>query len=101
MQGAFFNVLFISYLLSPRFSHRFVGYLEEEAVKTYTAMLEDIDSPNGVLREWSTIQAPIECRDYYELDKDATLRDLILCIRADEASHRGTNHYLASANQHA
>lgn len=30
----------ISYLLSPKFCHRFVGYLEEEAVKTYTKCLE-------------------------------------------------------------
>ncbi len=62
-------------------------------------MLFDIDSPNGVLNEWAKIQVPIECRDYYSLDETATLRDLILCIRADEAYHRGTNHYLASANQ--
>jgi len=26
-------------VLNPKFSHRFVGYLEEEAVKTYTTML--------------------------------------------------------------
>ena len=30
----------ISYLISPRFCHRFVGYLEEEAVKTYTKCLQ-------------------------------------------------------------
>ena len=28
------------YPFSPRFCHRFVGYLEEEAVKTYTLCLE-------------------------------------------------------------
>ena len=33
-QGVFFNAIFVSYLLSPRFIHRFVGYLEEEAVHT-------------------------------------------------------------------
>lgn len=27
-QGVFMNVFFISYLLNPTFSHRFVGYLE-------------------------------------------------------------------------
>ena len=27
-------------MISPRFCHRFVGYLEEEAVKTYTHCLE-------------------------------------------------------------
>ena len=30
----------VSYLLSPKFCHRFVGYLEEEAVKTYTQCLK-------------------------------------------------------------
>ena len=30
----------IWYMVSPRFCHRFVGYLEEEAVKTYTKCLE-------------------------------------------------------------
>ena len=33
-------MFWIAYLLSPRFCHRFVGYLEEEAVKTYTNCLE-------------------------------------------------------------
>ena len=32
----------VSYLLSPKFCHRFVGYLEEEAVKTYTQCLKVI-----------------------------------------------------------
>ncbi|KAL9968463.1 hypothetical protein ACROYT_G026840 [Oculina patagonica] len=39
-QGVFVNFFFIAYLLSPRFCHRFVGYLEEEAVKTYTYCLK-------------------------------------------------------------
>lgn len=38
--GVFVNFFFIAYLLSPRFCHRFVGYLEEEAVKTYTYCLK-------------------------------------------------------------
>ena len=28
-QAVFFNLYFLSYLLSPRFCHKFVGYLEE------------------------------------------------------------------------
>lgn len=47
LQGTFFNFFWVSYLLNPKFSHRFVGYLEYEAVKTYTAMLADIDSSTG------------------------------------------------------
>jgi hypothetical protein len=35
-QGVMFNLLFVAYLLSPKFCHSLVGYLEEEAVKTYT-----------------------------------------------------------------
>jgi len=31
------------YIISSKTAHRFVGYLEEEAVKTYTHCLEDID----------------------------------------------------------
>lgn len=34
-QGIFFNVFFVSYLVSPHVCHRFVGYIEEEAVITY------------------------------------------------------------------
>jgi hypothetical protein len=29
--------------------------------------------------------------DYWRLPKEATFRDLILCIRADEATHREVN----------
>lgn len=35
-QGVFFNLMFTAYLLSPKYCHSLVGYLEEEAVKTYT-----------------------------------------------------------------
>jgi hypothetical protein len=31
-------------------------------------------------------------RDYYELPEDATMRDLILSVRADESIHRDINH---------
>jgi hypothetical protein len=43
-QGAFFNAYFIAYLLWPKACHSFVGYLEEEAVHTYTRALADIDA---------------------------------------------------------
>lgn len=33
-QGLMYNVLFLSYLVSPRTVHRFVGALEEEATRT-------------------------------------------------------------------
>ena len=55
-QGVFFNGFFISYLIAPRICHRFVGYLEEEAVITYTRVLADIDA--GKLPMFSKMQAP-------------------------------------------
>ena len=49
-QGIFFNLYFVAYLLSPQFCHKFVGYLEQEAVHTYTMLLEEIDKGN--LKKW-------------------------------------------------
>ena len=49
-QGIFFNAYFLMYLISPASCHRFVGYLEEEAVHTYTVMLESLDQ--GRLKHW-------------------------------------------------
>ena len=101
-QGIFFNIHFMTYLLSPRFMHRFVGYLEEEAVHTYTVMLKDIDREGGPLNEWRTKPAPLEMAQYYNLPTEtidgkppATYRDIILCIRADELGHREYNHLFA------
>ena len=39
-QAIFWNFYFICYFFAPKFSHRFVGYLEEEAVHTYGQFLK-------------------------------------------------------------
>ena len=52
MQGVFFNAYFLAYNISPKSCHAFVGYLEEEAVKTYTHAIHDLDT--GRLPEWAT-----------------------------------------------
>lgn len=93
-QGVFVNCFFLAYILSPRFCHRFVGYLEEEAVKTYTYCLKCID--NGTLPVWSTRPAPSLAINYWKLKEDAVMRDVILAVRADEAHHRVVNHTLSS-----
>ena len=91
-QGVFFNLYFLAYLISPRFCHRFVGYLEEEAVHTYTKALEHID--NGDLLLWKNMKAPPAAVDYYGLNpKTASMRDVICSVRADEAVHRCVNHH--------
>ena len=57
-QGVFFNAFFFTYLISPRTCHRFVGYLEEEAVRTYTHAINDIDSGGTDARQWAKERAP-------------------------------------------
>lgn len=84
------------YLIAPRYCHRFVGYLEEEAVHTYTVFLKQLDE--GKLPEWSNMKAHDKAIEYYNLDKDAKFRDVILSIRADEAIHREVNHHFAGLN---
>lgn len=92
-QGLFMNMYFVSYLIAPITCHRFVGYLEEQAVKTYTHFLHDID--HGTMKEWGSSLCTLEARQYWQLGEGATWRDVVLAIRADEAVHRDFNHYLA------
>ncbi|MEM1105072.1 MAG: alternative oxidase [Pseudomonadota bacterium] len=91
-QAIFYNFYFFFYLFFPRVAHRFVAYLEEEAVVSYTSYLEAIDS--GALEN---VDAPQLAIDYWKLDPDATLRDVVIAVRADEAAHRDTNHAFADA----
>ena len=80
-------------MFSPSFCHRFSGYLEEEAIFNYTIFLRQLDA--GKLPKFQNMPAPQLGIDYYNLPEDAKLRDLVLCIRADEAMHREFNHYFA------
>ncbi len=98
-QGVFFNGMFISYLISPKLCHRFVGYLEEEAVHTYTRCLDELD--RGLLPKWSdpSFQIPDIAIKYWDIPEGKrTMKDLVLYIRADEAVHRGVNHTLSNLN---
>ncbi|KAG9042003.1 hypothetical protein FS837_011456 [Tulasnella sp. UAMH 9824] len=96
-QGVFYNAFFLAYLTSPKTAHRFVGCLEEEAVYTYTLLIEDIKA--GRLPEWENMPAPQIAIDYWRLPKDAMMLEVIQAIRADEATHRFVNHSLANLNQ--
>mmetsp|Transcript_32745 Transcript_32745/g.23673 ORF Transcript_32745/g.23673 Transcript_32745/m.23673 type:complete len:108 (-) Transcript_32745:286-609(-) len=93
------NAYFFAYLVCPKLCHRFVGFLEEEAVYTYSVILNQIDA--GTLPYWSKMKAPEEAREYYSLKDDASMRDMILAIRADEACHRDVNHHFADIPQWA
>lgn len=91
-QGVFFNLYFLLYLLAPKTAHRVVGYLEEEAVVSYTQYLEQVDK--GAVEN---VPAPQMAIEYWNLSPNARLRDLILVVRADEAGHRDKNHDFADA----
>ncbi|GBC07092.1 hypothetical protein RclHR1_07240003 [Rhizophagus clarus] len=92
VQGAFYNAFFLLYLITPRTAHRVVGYLEEEAIVSYNSFLNEIDS--GTIENSKNV--PDIAIDYWHLDKNtATLRDVVLAVRADEATHRDTNHHFA------
>lgn len=89
-QGIFFTAYTFFYILFPKTAHRFTGYLEEEAVKTYNKFLAAIDS--GIIKN---VPAPAVAIEYWGLPADATLRDVVLVVRADECSHRDVNHAMA------
>jgi ubiquinol oxidase len=89
-QAIFYNFYFWLYLFAPRTAHRVVGYLEEEAVISYTQYLAQIDA--GLVEN---VPAPQIAIDYWNLPADARLRDVVLVIRADEAGHRDRNHQMA------
>ncbi|KAK1932331.1 Alternative oxidase [Phytophthora citrophthora] len=96
-QGVFFNGFFLTYLVSPKTCHRFVGYLEEEAVKTYTCLLKDIE--DGHLDAWKEKKAPLIAQTYYKIPEDSSVYDMIKCVRADECNHRDVNHAFADLDQ--
>ena len=83
VQLLFYNAFFFLYLFSPKTAHRVVGYFEEEAVISYTQYLEEIDKGTH-----ENVPAPKIAIDYWGLKQDATLRDVVEVIRADEAEHR-------------
>lgn len=91
VQGIFYNLFFILYLLSSRIAHRIVGYLEEEAVYSYTEYLAGIDAG-----QYENIPAPEIAIKYWNLPPEARLREVVIAVRLDEAKHRDVNHDFAN-----
>jgi hypothetical protein len=97
-QGVFCNAFFLSYLASPKICHRFVGYLEEEAVHTYTLAIQDLEA--GLLPGWENLEAPEIAIKYWNMPEGhQTMKDLLYYVRADEAKHREIHHTLGNLNQ--
>ncbi|MBA4759025.1 alternative oxidase [Sphingosinicella sp.] len=91
VQWLFYLAFFALYLVSARTAHRVVGYFEEEAVISYTHYLAEIDGGRS-----ENVAAPDIAKRYWRLSDDATLRDVVLLVRADEAHHRDVNHGFAN-----
>jgi ubiquinol oxidase len=90
-QWVFYLFFFGLYLISSKTAHRVVGYFEEEAVISYTHYLAEIDAGRSV-----NVPAPAIAKAYWGLPDAATLRDVVLVVRADEAHHRDVNHGYAN-----
>jgi ubiquinol oxidase len=89
-QFVFWHFYFVLYVLFPKTAHRMVGYFEDQAVISYTHYLEEIDAGRT-----ENIPAPKIARDYYGLADNATLRDVVIRVRADEQGHADVNHNMA------
>jgi ubiquinol oxidase len=85
--GIFYTLLYIFF---KKTAHRMIGYFEEEAVFSYSEYLAEID--NGKIQNRPAPQIAI---DYWNLGSEATLRDVVIAVRADEAGHRDKNHEFA------
>ncbi|KAJ5095015.1 hypothetical protein N7532_007306, partial [Penicillium argentinense] len=97
-QCVFFSGFSLAYLISPAICHRFVGYLEEEAVITYSKAIKDLD--DGHLPKWENLQAPKMAIKYWQMPEERRcMRSLLLYVRADEAKHRDVNHTLGNLDQ--
>jgi ubiquinol oxidase len=91
VQWVFYLFFFGLYLVSSKTAHRVVGYFEEEAVISYTHYLKEIDEGRS-----KNVPAPEIAKSYWGLPAEATLRDVVLVVRADEAHHRDVNHGFAN-----
>src|SRR6056300_1881782 len=89
-QAVFWNFYFVLYVFFPTTAHRMVGYFEDQAVISYTQYLDRIDRG-----DIENIDAPQIAIDYYGLESDAKLRDVVIAVRADEQGHADVNHGMA------
>jgi hypothetical protein len=77
------------YMLNPKALHRFVGYFEQTACRTYHNIITHIETPGTDLHSaWSQLPAPEIAVGYWRLDDDAKWVDVLKCIFADESNHR-------------
>ena len=90
-QAIFIVTYSLIYIISQRTAHRIVGYFEEEAVRSYTEYLHELET--GKIKDQP---APEIAINYWNLPLNSTLKDVVRVIRDDEAGHRAVNHSFAN-----
>ena len=91
------SFLALLYMARPQLLHRFVGYLEETAVHTYTNIVKLTATPGTQLHAaWKDAAAPAVAIQYWQMPSDATWVDSLRRMLADESHHRDVNHTFAS-----
>ena len=75
------------YIFFPKTDHRMIHYFEEEAVVSYTNYLHMISSG-----QTEDVPAPQIAIEYYGLQGDARLSDVIVKVREDEKHHAKVNY---------
>ena len=92
-------VLTIGAIMRPHWVHRFVGYVEETAVHTYSDLIDKTETPGTKLHAaWSELKAPEIAVTYWRMDPASSWLDVLKQIMADEANHRDVNHTFAAMN---
>jgi ubiquinol oxidase len=91
-QAVFCTVYFILYLVSARLAHRLAAYFSEQAVRGYSEYLARLQSDDR-----GGNPAPASAIAYWALPQDASVADMILAMREDEAIHRDLHHAFAEA----
>lgn len=89
-QFIFWHFYLVFYILAPKTAHKMIAYFEEEAVRSYTEYLNLIE--DGTIEN---VPAPQLAIEYYGLDQDARLKDMVYCVRDDERKHSQVNHRIA------
>ena len=63
-------------------------------MRTYTHALSDIDTGGTDARQWAKERARKLAIEYWKMDEDATVRDVLLAVRADEpVTHTSIIHF--------
>ena len=78
--------------------------MKSENDELFKKLLDNISESKDLLKGYlkeidegrtENIRAPKIAIDYYNLPKDAKLRDVVIAVRKDEEGHRDVNHDMA------